>query len=55
MGDLHRIIKSRNKKFGDPDFEFLLRIDPKNLSHNLSPFFKRPAYGGTKVAVGEIK
>ena len=52
MGDLHRVMKVKDKKFSDPEFEKLLRINPKTLKHNLSPFLTRPAYQYTKAEVG---
>lgn len=55
MGDLHKIIKAKDKKFSDPEFEFLLVCDVNRLSHNLSPFYTRPAYAYTKASVGGIK
>ena len=54
MGDRHRIPKVTDKKYSDPEFEKLLRVDPYTLKHNLSPFFTRPAYVYTKAAVGGI-
>ena len=54
MGDRHRIPKLKDKKFSDPEFEVLLRIEPNKLKHNLSPFFTRPAYQYTKAEVGGI-
>ena len=56
MGDLHRIIKARDKKFSDPEFEKLLRdADTGKLKHKLSPFFTRPVYAYTKAEVGGHK
>ena len=56
MGDLHRIIKARNKKFSDPEFEKVLRdSDSGRLSHDLSAFFTRPVYAYTKASVGGYK
>lgn len=52
MGDLHKVIKAKDKKFSDPEFEALLRIEPTKLSRNLSSFFTRPAYQYTKAEVG---
>ena len=54
MGDLHRIVRAKDKKFSDPGFEQLLRIDPQKLKHNLSLFFIRPAYQYTKAEVGGV-
>lgn len=54
MGDAHRIPKSTDKKYSDPCFEQLLRVDPKFLPRNNNPFFTRPAYAYTKAAVGGI-
>lgn len=54
MGDLHRVIKARDRKFSDPEFEKLLSINPERLSNKLSPFFTRPAYQHTKAETGEI-
>ena len=55
MGDLHRIIKAKNKKYSDPEFELLLKVNPKRLSHKLSPFFTRPVYQYTSAEVGGHK
>ena len=53
MGGRHRIPKSKDKKFSDPKFEALLRIEPEKLKHHLNnPFFTRPAYKYTKAEVG---
>lgn len=53
MGDLHRIIKARDKKFSDPEFEKLLRdADTGKLKHELSPFLTRPVFAYTKASVG---
>lgn len=53
MGDKNRIIRVKDKKFSDPEFEKLLRdSDNGKLRHDLSPFFTRPAYVYTKAAVG---
>ena len=52
MGDLHRVIKAKDKKFSDPEFEVRLRIEPTKLSRNLSSFFTRPAYQYTKAEIG---
>lgn len=54
MGDRNRIVKTKDKKFSDPGFEQLLRIDPQKLKHNLSPFFVRPLYQYTKAEVGRV-
>ena len=54
MGDVHRIPKSTERKFSDPGFEQLLRIEPQKLKHNLSPFFVRPLYQYTKAEVGRV-
>lgn len=55
MGDLHRIIRAKDKKFSDPEFELLLKIEPNKLGHKLSKAFTRPAYAHTKTEVGGIK
>ena len=56
MGDVHRIIKAKDKKFSDAAFEKLLRDSDKGrLSSKLSPFFTRPVYAYTKAAVGGHK
>ena len=52
MGDTHRTPKIKDKKFSDPEFERLLRIDPNTLSRKSNPFFTRPAYAYTKASVG---
>ncbi len=54
MGDRHRIPKTREKKFSDPEFEILLRVSPDKLKHKLSPFHIRPAYSYTKAEVGRV-
>ena len=56
MGDLHRVIKARDRKFSDPEVEKLLRIKPEDIrlkSHEIS-FFTRPAYYGTKAQVKDV-
>lgn len=55
MGDAHRIIKSKDKKYSDPEFELLLQIDPHKLRHYRNPFFVRPAYQYTKAETGGIE
>ncbi len=55
MGDLHRVIKARDKKFSDPEFEKLMRINPANLKHELNPSFTRPAYAYTSAEAGRKK
>ena len=55
MGDRHRIPRSTDKKYSDPEFEKLLSIDPNRLSRDYSRFFTSPAYAHTKAEVGEIK
>lgn len=55
MGDAHRIPRSIDKKFSDSCFEALLRMDPSDLSRNLSSFYTRPAYQYTKAEVGGLK
>jgi hypothetical protein len=55
MGDLHRIVKAKNKKRSDPEFEYLLTTNPEKLSRKLSPFFTRPVYAYTKAEVGGHK
>lgn len=55
MGDLHRIMKAKDKQFSDPEVEYLLKVNPEKLSHKLSGAFTRPAYAHTKAEVGEIK
>ena len=55
MGDLHKLIKAKDKKFSDPEFEFLLMCDVSKLSRDLSPFYTRPAYAYTKAEVGGIR
>ena len=55
MGDIHRIPKAKDKKYSEPEFERLLRIDPHVLSHDNNPFFTRPAYAYTKAQVGGIR
>ena len=56
MGDKHRIPRCADKSYSDPEFERTLRDSDKGrLKHNLSPFFTRPAYQYTKVAVGGIR
>lgn len=55
MGDAHRIPKSTERKFSDPCFEKLLRVDPKTLPHNSNPFFTRPVYQYTKAEVGRVQ
>ena len=52
MGDMHRIPRCKDKKHSDTDFEYLLKVDPNKLSHNLSSFFTRPVYAYTKASVG---
>lgn len=54
MGDKNRIIRAKDKKISDPEFETLLKISPEKLRHNLSPFFTRPAYQYTKSEVGSV-
>lgn len=54
MGDVHRLIRCRDKKFGDTEFEKLLTINPCRLERRLSPFFTRPAYQYTKAEVGGV-
>lgn len=55
MGDVHKIPRSMDKKFSDACFEKLLRINPSDLSRNLSPFYTRPAYQYTKAEVGGLR
>ena len=56
MGDVHRIIKAKDKKFSDPAFEKLLSdSDRGKLSSKLSPFFTRTGYAYTKAEVGGHK
>lgn len=55
MGDVHRIMRVKDKKFSDPEFEFILHCDVSKLSRNLSSFFTRPAYAHTKAEVGGIR
>lgn len=55
MGDAHRILRSKDKKYSDPCFERLLSCVPNTLSHNLSSFYTRPAYSHTHAAVGGIR
>ena len=55
MGDVHRIMRVKDKKFSDPEFEFILRCDVSKLSRDLSPFYTRPAYAYTKAEVGGIR
>ena len=55
MGDVHKLIRCKSKKFSDPDFEFLLQCDVTKLSRKLSPFFTKPAYAHTKAEVGGIR
>lgn len=55
MGDTHRIPKAKDKKYSDPEFELLLRIDPHKLKYDRNPFFVRPAYQYTKSEVGGIE
>ena len=55
MGDVHRIPRSRDRSYSDPEFAKLLSVNPDRLCHKLSPFFTRPAYSYTKAAVGGIK
>lgn len=52
MGDLHKIIKAKSKRFSDPEVEYLLTTNPENLSRDLSPFFTRPVYQYTKAECG---
>ena len=52
MGDKHRIVKSKDRKFSDSSVETLLRVDPNKLGHDLSPFFTRPVYQYTKAECG---
>lgn len=54
MGDLHKIVKAKDKKFSDPGFEQLLRMNPEKISKYRSPFFSRPAYQYTKAEVGDV-
>lgn len=54
MGDAHRIPRSTDKKYSDPEFASLLYIDPNRLSREYSRFFTNPAYGHTKAEVGAI-
>jgi len=55
MGDVYRIPRSMDKKFSDACFEALLRINPSDLSRNLSSFYTRPAYQYTKAEVGGLR
>ena len=55
MGDVHRIPRSRDRSYSDPEFARLLSVDPNKLGQHLNPFFTRPAYSYTKAAVGGIK
>ena len=56
MGDRHRIPRSTDKKYSDPEFVRTLRdSDNGHLTRNYSRFFTSPAYAHTKAEVGEIK
>lgn len=55
MGDLHKIVKAKDKKFSDPEFEGLLHVHPEKLSHKLSKFYTRPAYAHTSSSIGGIE
>lgn len=55
MGDVHRIPRSKDKKFSDPCFEKLLSMDIEKLPTKRSSFYIRPAYQYTKAEVGGLR